>query len=72
MRELPATRASVVGDNNGTWIAAWTITDGARDRIFASRSEDSGKTWGKVRTIAVDVGAGEGGFTCSPTIPAPG
>jgi cysteine-rich repeat protein len=55
-----AARASVVGDGDGTWIAAWTVAGGERERIFAARSEDGGKTWGKVRTI--DAGAGEGGF----------
>lgn len=55
-------RARVTGNGGGTWVAAWTSGDGDSERVFASRSEDGGRTWGKVRTIAGNAGVGAGGF----------
>jgi cysteine-rich repeat protein len=49
-------------DDAGTWIATWSYDDGEGGRIMCARSDDGGKSWGKLRTISTARGVGHGGF----------
>jgi cysteine-rich repeat protein len=49
-------------DGADTWIATWSYYDGEGGRIMCARSDDGGKTWGKLRTISTGRGVGYGGF----------